>query len=488
MTRKILAVAIALLFIPFVSAELPKAATAKTETLKQFVKANTTRHSVGLYLKGKKVGWMVSELKLGTHQGQEVAIDTSEMLLQLSAEGENSSNRQLEKTYFSLEGAGKIVFAETRSTSDGKDTVYTATPTAKGMKVVTTVGGVATTREVPTPKATLRLNQQLTNWLLASPKVGSTFEHWGTSWDEQEVDSKEIFTYKGKKSIVWGGVHTDVHILKINMQGAIFDAEMLSNGNPIRGLIGGILEMRAESEEVAKKLGKGGVDMIAASSIKVDRNLGESRQISRLTLEVVGLKDFEFPTSNRQTIRREKGKVYLELSRDFRVAKAEPLSDADKKKYTSPTPSIQSSQKKVKALAKKIVGAETDPLKQADLLKSWVYMNLRKTMACNSTTTLGVMENMAGDCTEHSLLFVSLARAIGLPARELTGVAHVDNIFGWHAWAEIHDGHQWVSVDPTWNELYVDATHVVFCNDTQNHSWLNVLGRVSFKAIRVDKN
>src|SRR5439155_18268292 len=103
--------------------------------------------------------------------------------------------------------------------------------------------------------------------------------------------------------------------------------------------------------------------------------------------------------------------------------------------------------------ATEIIGAETDPLKKARLLKNYVYKNLRKTMACNSSTTLGVLDSMAGDCTEHTLLFVSLARAAGLPARELTGVAHVDQIFGWHAWAEFHYGHQWVSVDPTWNGL-----------------------------------
>ena len=482
MARNLVVVAIALLLIPFAPAQEPK-----TESLKEFVQKNTTRHAVGLYLQNKKVGWMITELKLGTRGGKEVAVEKSEMLLKLKAESETSVVTEKELICYSLEGDGRIVYAENRSTSDGKDTVHIATPTAKGMKVVTTVGGVATSREVPALKATLRLNQKLTNWFLSNPKIDSTFEHWGTSWEDEEIDSKELYTYKGKKSIVWGGVRTDVYVLKINMQGAFFEAEMLANGNPIRGKIGQLLDMRAESEELVKKLDEGGVDMIAASSIKVDQDLGSSSLVSHLTLEVVGLQDFEFPTSHRQRVRREDGKVYLDLWKDYRVQKGSPLSEADKKKYTSPTPTIQSGQEKVKRLARQIVGAETDPLKQAALLKTWVYRNLRKTMACNSSTTLGVLETMAGDCTEHTLLFVSLARAIGLPARELTGVAHVEKIFGWHAWAEIHDGHQWVSVDPTWNELYVDATHVVFSHDSQNHSWLNVLGRVSFKAIKVEK-
>ena len=49
-------------------------------------------------------------------------------------------------------------------------------------------------------------------------------------------------------------------------------------------------------------------------------------------------------------------------------------------------------------------------------------------------------------------------------SREVGGVAYVNvrgrPLFGWHAWAEIHDGTQWVTVDPTWDQLNVDATHI----------------------------
>jgi len=111
-------------------------------------------------------------------------------------------------------------------------------------------------------------------------------------------------------------------------------------------------------------------------------------------------------------------------------------------------------------------------------------------MAANASTTLEVLDNMAGDCTEHTLLFVSLARAAGLPAREVGGVAFVNvddrPLFGWHAWAEVHDGEQWVTVDPTWDELYVDATHVKF-SEGDDMAWLNVLGHVKFKVVKFDK-
>lgn len=488
-------------FVMTFAALARSSAEPPVESLKEFVIKNKTRHAVGLYLQNKKVGYMIVDLSLGKHDDKEVAVEVSEMLLSLSVDGEKTTSQQKEKVIYSLDGDGPIVFAEHRSIQDKKETINTATRSDKGMTIVTTEGAdnskrgrpkpktpaEAIKRDVPLPKANLAQSRQMMQWLENNPKAGATMDHWTVTWDEDEVDTKEVFHYKEKKKINWGGVQTDVHSVTINMKGAIFNAEVLTNGNPVRGTIGGLLELRAESEEVAKKLSDGEVDMIAASSIKVDKNLGDSKEVVALTLEVIGLSDFTLPENHRQKLRRENGKIFIDLQADYKLEKGTTLSDAERKKYTSPTPTIQCGLARVNDLAKDIVGKETDTLKKADKIKAWVYRKVRKTMASNASTTTGVLDSMAGDCTEHTLLFVSLARAAGIPARELTGVAHIDKIFGWHAWAEFHDGHQWVSVDPTWNELYVDATHIVFAADTQDHSWLNVLGRVSFKAVKVEK-
>ena len=72
-----------------------------------------------------------------------------------------------------------------------------------------------------------------------------------------------------------------------------------------------------------------------------------------------------------------------------------------------------------------------------------MYKNLRKTYDANADDALTVLENKAGDCTEHTLLFTTLARAAGIPARQVGGVVYVGGdkpSFGWHAWSEIHDG------------------------------------------------
>ncbi len=37
--------------------------------------------------------------------------------------------------------------------------------------------------------------------------------------------------------------------------------------------------------------------------------------------------------------------------------------------------------------------------------------------------------------------------------------------FYWHVWNEIYDGQRWISVDPTWDEVFVDAGHLKIADD-----------------------
>jgi transglutaminase-like putative cysteine protease len=117
----------------------------------------------------------------------------------------------------------------------------------------------------------------------------------------------------------------------------------------------------------------------------------------------------------------------------------------------------------VRAAKKAIAGARTDRERVAQLV-SWVHAYMTYVKADESVASV-VLARASGDCSEFSLLFVALARASRIPAREVVGLAATEvdgaSAFGFHAWAEVElDGH-WVQVDPTWNEPVADATHVM---------------------------
>lgn len=84
-------------------------------------------------------------------------------------------------------------------------------------------------------------------------------------------------------------------------------------------------------------------------------------------------------------------------------------------------------------------------------------------------TLINALKTRSGDCTEYADLLTTLARHIGLPAESVTGLAYSNSPtpgFFVHAWNRVKVDGRWHTVDPTWNELQVDATHIAFPTDS----------------------
>lgn len=466
------------------------AQNVEKDSLKDYAVKIQGRHAYGVYMKDVKIGWTVLDTKLAKHDGKEVLLSSEELMLEVKRDREGFKVHSKSSTTYSLEGPGDVLKLEDWKKENGKEKLLQGE--RRGDSFVVSRRGKEDSRKLPPPKRTLRMARKFDDWLRSNPAKGDTFEAYTISLEDADIDTKEVNAFQNKKTLALGGVQTDVYRVLVRSKGAVSDMEMRSDGTPLRGVIGGFLEVRSEPEATAKKVEAANIDLLAAASIPADKDLGDVHRVEALTLEVHGLGDYPLPTSHRQVLKPgdEKGVGVLELKRDFKPEKAAPLADAERKKMLEATPTIQSEAAKVRELAKEIVGDETDTHKKARLIKSWVFRKLKKSFNDNATTTLDVLENLAGDCTEHALLFVSLARASGLPAREVGGVGYYNNgkpLFGWHAWSEYHDGHQWVSIDPTWNQDRVDATHIKFSDSAEDMAWINVLGKVKFKVVNVER-
>ena len=82
------------------------------------------------------------------------------------------------------------------------------------------------------------------------------------------------------------------------------------------------------------------------------------------------------------------------------------------------------------------------------------------------------------------MLFRSLARGIGLPARIATGLAFVRGKFYYHAWPEVWLN-DWVAVDPTFGQFPADAGHLRFAVGglTQQADLLRLIGNLSIDVL-----
>lgn len=476
------------------ASELPHAGQAQTsgpgpnDSLREYIRRSQYRQAYGVYLNGQKVGWGIIELKLGKLKRREVAENNTEMHIRIRMGSEEANSDSYQSEILALEGDGSLIQARERLLENKSETIRTVERRGDQIIITTRSPGNKTVRRVPLPKENLALDRALERWLQGPPQVGSQFESWTTEWTEEMIDRREIYTFKGHRTIPWNGTNLEACVVSFNTDGMEMEGWLLPNGKLLKGRVGGLFELRAEPEAAARDISHiSPVDYQKMLAIKVDQDLGLPARVERLSIEISGLGDFKMPSSHRQVVKPEvPGAARVELRRDFRIEKPAPLSAEERRRYLAATPSIQTEEKPIIALARRITRGEKDPIAASERIVAWMRHNLKQRQGVNASTAMEVLKTKTGDCTEHSLLFVTLARACGIPARQASGVAFVREdqpSFYWHEWAEIHDGRQWVTVDPTWNQIRVDATHLEFSDDPEDWSWVNLLGRLKIKVI-----
>ena len=149
-----------------------------------------------------------------------------------------------------------------------------------------------------------------------------------------------------------------------------------------------------------------------------------------------------------------KGKVKLSLQ-----PKKEQLSDESRKKYLSAQRYWQVNDPKIQELAKKL----RTPEKIYDFVVNTLTYDYSRVVSRQER--LGALRALSDPdsavCLEFSDLFITLARAADIPARELNGYAYTENVKQrplslsddvLHAWPEYYDEKRqaWIMIDPTW--------------------------------------
>jgi transglutaminase-like putative cysteine protease len=111
----------------------------------------------------------------------------------------------------------------------------------------------------------------------------------------------------------------------------------------------------------------------------------------------------------------------------------------------------------VKKLADQITRGQTSVLGKARAIYDWVCENMYRdpaTRGCGAGDVCILLVRPGGKCADISSVYIALARAAGVPAREIFGIRLgrkvEENISTWqHCWVEFYlPGTGWVPVDP----------------------------------------
>lgn len=440
-------------------------------------------HYYGIYLNGIKVGWMRMRMDVGSRVTLRTDLEASvggmgrvsKVELEETRSYDSRSRRLVELTFSQAAQTGAV---RVRGVADGSK-----------MKLRIEAGSSATEQAVDVSET---LDDALAADRLArAAKVGSTARssRFDGSIQKTMTATHEVLAVEKR---MFGGVEARAVKLQTTYDGlGITETSWMDDtGKVLESRVGGFFVARLEPPSVAKKLDYQ-QDLLVSAVVHTPHRLDEPESVDGLRLRFTGFGDSLPPSSARQQVEVDGSNVSLTLRRDAPPRKvAFPVDRTGvTSKYMEATPFIQSEDPAIKQAARRAVGDAKDVFSATSRLSSYVFRHIRDEYVPSYSNALEALKSGRGDCTEHSILFVALARSLGIPSRVAVGIAYwpPGDGFGWHAWAEVYAGGAWYSVDPTWNQPIADATHVKLADGgpAQQARIVMLLGRLTVRSMDV---
>lgn len=250
-------------------------------------------------------------------------------------------------------------------------------------------------------------------------------------------------------------------------------------------------------KEKALELSEENLDIAFSMLIKSNIEFPRPQEVQSVTFKVSGI-----PLEKLRGLPFDgRSQKLLELKEDHALIQTQSLVFAEKEaasfpfeeeefaRYLSSTTFCQSDDPDVKEIAKAIVGDERNAWVAAKEIAEWVAREMEPNYDVGFASAEEILENREGDCSEHTVLMVTLCRSVGIPARAAVGVMYGEGIFAYHMWPEVYVG-EWVGLDAKWlavdirsGEYYTDATHIKLGDSALDEGIFQEMGRAMAEVI-----
>ena len=305
---------------------------------------------------------------------------------------------------------------------------------------------------------------------LASEGLVAGAKRQWTVFDPATMQNAPVTIAIHDREVVQGGARRPIPAFKVQMtfSGLSTTAWVTDTGEIVREESPMGLLTVLETQEQAMALSVSNrmrEDMLQSSAIvpAMGRHaIVEPRDVSRLRLRVSGA-DLTGADLQGEGQRVDGNVIELIDPRGLVAGPAPPDLD----RYLRPEAFIESDAPEILAEAERLVQGVTGTRARAERLTREINSLIEKRPTVSLPSAREVLRTRVGDCNEHTVLFVAMARSLGIPARINVGVAYVHGAFYYHAWPEVYidEGKGrglWLPVDPTFNQFPADATHVRF--------------------------
>jgi hypothetical protein len=417
----------------------------------------------GVYLTGKKVGWAKETLTELADGGVRVTARVNMRIKRLNAELSMGISDVAE--YNPLPDGRLRAFEIIESSSGQMQVKRSGKLDGDSIVITVKIGDQTHQKTVPASKENLRtaLPKHLASLIREKPE--ETLVAWQFDRLSYQDRKLEIRLLESKNTRVHGVPVTLLKIQQHDVQRGIKTIiRVTGSGRVLEMAMGPSLRMVLEDRDIAMNPAAELPDLYSLSVIPIDKKLGSSSKVKHLELVLDGLPATLNLNDNRQKL---DGSILTIERVSLKNLKTEALSDGDRKKWLATSAFVDHEHPAIVALSGKF-GLQKNIEQRVRNMAQGVHERLQYTLSTAPPTASSILAAGKGDCTEYAMLLVAVARAAGLPARVVSGMAYTgdsDPGFAFHAWAEIHVNGAWLAADPTWNQVPVDATHIAFSRD-----------------------
>lgn len=435
------------------------AAAAHAQALSDIVKVPRPEGGeyMGLYLKGQKVGYMFSSVTLSPKKDTVTAI--TELHLKAKVGPDRVSDRMMKETrVYESKPGGRLLSFVMEQKGDGGDQLLEGKALPTGVQVVRKKPNLPNeVKLLPPSKEIVEDADQARVALLRNAKVV------GTITDSTDLEQYGVTTTPGgteTRSI--GGVTAKLRkVTTLSEKEKVpTEAWVDEKGRMVEVQYGPMMAGFLEPEDKAKRVDL--VEVFGLTRVVLPKLPPASAQ-EAFVMVLKGVPEKFWNNTYRQKWKPlGDGKVEVTvLAAPPKVLKQRPLADPNGGANLKSTLAVEADNPEVVKLAKQIAGNEKDAWTAAKKVSEWVNKNLEKDYGSSSDSATGVLALKKGDCTEHSLLTVSLLRALGIPAKRIDGLVYLVNedrvpALYWHEWVEAYVG-EWTQLDPTFGQPVANA-------------------------------
>lgn len=326
--------------------------------------------------------------------------------------------------------------------------------------------------------------------LMRDPSPGKSYKL--VTFDPEEIKVKDI------SILVMGEDKTPEGAPAVKLRNTLYpfvnnDILMDSQGNTLlESVREGLVTTKAEdpknlgafvgSVALAKK------DLVYDfSMVRAEPPLKEPQKLTGLAVEITGWSE-SLPLLQDGGQSVEKGGEDRIIIRTGSLIKPSILPEPAQipESYLKPAEKIESDAAEISGKAQSIALKTDSQEELAAALATWTADWLQDTVD-DGGSALASFKSKTGNCQTHSRLYTALARASGIPTRFVSGLVYQEGKgFLYHSWAESFIGDRWISIDPTYNQLPSDATHLKLLEGHLPEDIapiITIIGRIKIKVL-----